>query len=150
MRRPFTTTARRRVALGPAAVHALITSPATWPEWQSEIDAASGPDRLSTGDSVDGDARMLGFAVAGHADMSEVEARRVVHEVIVGVRMRVRYDLEPDGSGAIVRHTLTADLPAGIAGRLLSVFLRRRLRRMQRTLLDNLAGRASAGEVRDG
>jgi hypothetical protein len=88
---------------------------------------------------------MLGFRVNGHADMDDVQDTNVSHQVIVGVRMQVRYDLEPDGPGVLVTHTLSADMPEGFAGRLLSMFLRRRLRRMQRKLLDNLAKRRPDG-----
>lgn len=139
--RDFTITSQRRVALTPAEVHHLITHPATWREWQSEIETAHGPDELAPGDTVQGDARMLGFIVQGRADMESVAAERITHEAIVGVKMRVTYDLEAAGSGVVVRHTLTAEMPRGLAGRVLSFFLRRRLRAMQRKLLDNLAQR---------
>jgi hypothetical protein len=141
----YTISASRRLDLAPEELHHLITHPRTWPEWQTEIDSTSGPEALTAGDTVEGRARMLGFRVNGHADMDRVEDTVVNHQVIVGVRMQVRYDLEPDGDGVRVTHTLTADMPDGLAGKLLSVFLRRRLRTMQRKLLDNLAERRPDG-----
>jgi hypothetical protein len=125
------------VASAEAAL-AKLRDPATWPEWQSEILRAEGPAPLQTGDHVAGDARMLGFTVGGRADLGRVTNEIVEHEVIVGIRMNVRYTIEPAGKGWILTHRLSAELPGGLAGRVLSLFLKRRLRRMQSTLLEDL------------
>jgi hypothetical protein len=60
--------------------------------------------------------------------------------------MRVRYLLTPTSEGVRITHRLTADLPSGVVGRILSFFLRRRLRSMQQGVLDNLAHRLSEAE----
>jgi hypothetical protein len=63
---------------------------------------------------------------------------------VVGVGMRIRYRIEETANGTIVTHQLVSELPAGRLGVLLSFFLRRRLQRMQRMLLEELVGQAEA------
>ena len=120
----------------------LILDPASWPRWQPEIVATEGPERLSPADVVRGRATMLGFNVQGHSTALEVAPDRFVEDVIVGVRMRVTYATAPSGDGATITHSLVSDLPTGLWGRVLSFFLRSRLRRMQRAALDELVRQA--------
>jgi hypothetical protein len=122
----------------------------TWPEWQPEIVRSRGPERLSDGDAVLGDAEMLGFKVAGRADMTSVSDARIEQDVIVGIRMHVTYEVHPHGQGSVVTHRFQAELPRGLSGRVLSFFLRFRLRRMQQKLLANLEGIPSQGLGRPG
>jgi polyketide cyclase/dehydrase/lipid transport protein len=138
-RKPFATTASRAVQLAPDALLDLLTSPATWPQWQSEILGTSGPGKVSAGDVVVGRATMLGFHVIGRAQIEEVTPSSLRQDVIVGIPMSVRYEVDPQSTGSVVTHHLTCELPAGMAGRVLSFFLARRLRRMQARLLDQLA-----------
>ena len=135
----------RRAPCPPEAVLDQILTPATWPEWQSEILRVEGPERLAPGDAVLGDARLLGFRVEGRSTSVEVSSDSFAHDVIVGVRMKVRYTVQPDGGGAQVTHHLETNLPGGVAGRLLSLFLTWRLRRMQTKLLDDLVTRCDEG-----
>jgi Polyketide cyclase / dehydrase and lipid transport len=144
-KRAFETTASARIDSA-EAVLAQLRDPSTWHRWQSEIVRAHGPAPLEAGDHVAGDARMLGFAVAGRADVIVAEEREVRHDVLVGIRMSVRYTLEPSGDGWILTHRLGADLPRGISGRVLSFFLRRRLERMQTRLLHDLVAAAAPDE----
>lgn len=123
---------------------ARVRSPETWPQWQSEIVATTGPEVIDEGDVVDGDARLLGFDVTGRSSTISVSPETVEEDVIVGVRMRVTYSIAPAGSGSIVTHRMEADLPTGIAGSLLSLLLGWRLRKMQKTLLVALSEQASA------
>jgi hypothetical protein len=125
----------------PALIERLLT-PASWPQWQPEIVSVHGPRTVRGGDVVVGKARMLGFDVHGRAEMRTVEQNTVEHDVVVGIHMRVRYDVEPADGGAVLHHHLVADLPGGFWGRILSLFLRRRLRWMQRMALDNLTNGA--------
>lgn len=122
----------------------LILDPATWPRWQPEIVATEGPERLASSDVVRGRATMLGFNVQGHSTAIEVAPNTFVEDVIVGVRMRVTYVTAPSGEGATITHNLVSDLPTGLWGRVLSFFLRSRLRRMQRAALDELVRQAEA------
>lgn len=136
--RTFQTSASMGVA-SPDDALAQLRDPSTWSTWQSEITHAAGPAPLEAGHHVLGDARMLGFAVGGRADVVAADDAQVEHDVIVGIRMNVRYTIERAGDGWILTHRLTADMPHGLSGRVLSIFLRRRLRRMQRRLLADLA-----------
>ena len=126
---------------------AQVRSPKTWPRWQSEIVATTGPARIGEGDVVDGDARLLGFDVTGRSSTVSVSPERVEEDVIVGVRMRVTYSVTPAASGSMVTHRMEADLPTGIAGSLLSLLLSWRLKKMQRTLLVALSDQADQTEA---
>ena len=94
---------------------------------------------MDEGDVVEGEARMLGFEVGGRSVALETSDRVFEEDVIVGVRMRVRYEVESAGDGTVIRRHLTADLPGGFAGRLLSAFLKPRLKKMNEQVLDELA-----------
>lgn len=124
------------------AVMRRVVTPSTWPEWQSEIVTAEGPERLAEGDVVEGRARLLGFDVRGRSTATTVTEGSFDEDVIVGVRMRISYRAEARPGGSIVTHRMKADLPAGAAGAVLSWFLARRLRRMQVTLLQRLGDQA--------
>ena len=121
-----------------------IATPSTWPRWQSEILSTEGPRRVGEGDVVEGRARLLGFDVRGRSAAVDVTDEVFFEDVIVGVRMRIRYTVIPDGAGSVIAHHMEADLPAGPLGRVLSVFLARRLRRMQGDLLRRLRDQAES------
>ncbi|MGH2806541.1 MAG: SRPBCC family protein [Actinomycetota bacterium] len=120
-----------------------ILDPATWPEWQPEIlsTEASGP--LAQGSTVNGRARLLGFVVDGRSTTAATGDHYHEEDVIVGVRMRVHYEVEETPRGARVTRRLTAYLPGGFSGRVLSFFLKRRLRSMQVGVLESLVDQAS-------
>jgi hypothetical protein len=123
----------------PEVLYRHIIDPMTWPQWQSEILSVEDHGPLVTGDVTRGEADLLGFEVHGHSTATEVTAARFEEEVIVGVRMRIRYDVRAEGTGTVVNHHIVADLPGGACGSVLSLFLKWRLRRMQRTALEGLA-----------
>lgn len=127
----------------PARVMALVRDPKTWPRWQPEILSTEGPVPLKEDDDVYGRAAMLGFEVEGHSKTVSVRADAYEEDVIVGVRMRIVYEATPDENGDTrVTRKLSANLPGGAAGRLLSFFLRRRLTRMQKGVVDELVRQA--------
>ena len=127
----------------PDAVLALVRDPKTWPEWQPEIVSTEGPAPLEEGDDVYGEASMLGFRVEGHSKTVSVTDGAYEEDVVVGVRMKILYAVTSDGSGnTVVTRKLTAWLPGGLAGRLLSIFLKRRLTRMQNGVIGDLVRRA--------
>jgi hypothetical protein len=95
---------------------------------------------------VSGQARLLGFEVDGSSTAIEIEDSSYEQDVIVGVKMRVRYEISPSSNGSVVKHRLVSDLPAGVSGRVLSFFLARRLKRMQRDLLKGLAAQTESVE----
>jgi hypothetical protein len=122
-----------------------IVRPATWPQWQAEIVAMEGPEVVTTGDIVHGTAKLLGFHVVGNSVLVSVEEGSLTEDVLVGVRMKIHYEVSDEGSERVVTRRIDATLPEGLAGRVLSFFLKRRLVRMQERLLDDLVGQAEAG-----
>ncbi|MBA3290266.1 MAG: SRPBCC family protein [Actinobacteria bacterium] len=123
----------------PAVVMRHLLDSSQWPRWQAEIVATVGPERVETGDVVRGHADLLGFGVAGRASIEEVESNGFTEDVLVGVRMRVTYEVRPDEGGSLVRSRIVTEAPTGLSGRVLGWLLRRRLRSMQRTSLERLA-----------
>lgn len=140
--RRFVIESTRSSSLPAGSVMKRVLEPATWPSWQPEIISTTGPEVLDVGDVVNGQAELLGFAVQGTSTTTFVEAGEFVEDVVVGVRMRVTYRVEERHGGSLVTRRLEADMPTGFAGRILSLFLRLRLKRMQERVLDALAGQA--------
>lgn len=120
----------------------IITDPATWPRWQSEILETTGPSPLFEGDQVEGRATLLGFAVDGRSSTMTATGTTFVEDVIVGVRMRVEYEVQESGGSTRVTRRLTASLPGGFSGRALSFLLKRRLKGMQKGVLEALVAQA--------
>lgn len=125
----------------------LLLDPKTWPSWQGEIVSADGSSPLSEGSVVAGRARMMGFDVDGQSVTDEVTPDSYRQSVVVGVGMRIVYSIEETGTGLKVTHRLESDLPAGAAGRVLSFFLKRRLRKMQKGLLVALKDQAEGSST---
>jgi hypothetical protein len=143
--RTFAIEGRARAETDPKAVMSYLLEPETWPAWQPEIISSRGPSPLKHGDVVTGSARMLGFVgVRGRSEAVGIAEDSFEEDVVVGIGMRVRYDVKSDGDGSLVVHRLESDLPTGISGRLLSFLLRRRLRRLQRTALERLVAQSEA------
>ena len=141
--RKLTIEVSRPVRCDPDAVMDLVRDPKTWPRWQPEIVSTEGPAPLQEGDDVYGHAEMLGFRVEGHSKSVAVAGGAYEEDVIVGVRMRIVYEVTADGSGTtVVTRRLSALLPGGFAGRVLSFFLRRRLTRMQNGVVEELVRQA--------
>lgn len=128
----------------PDVVMRKILDPHSWIDWQSEIKTIEGPPSLEEGDEVTGDAALIGFQVRGRSEAVVVTEDRFVEDVLVGVRMVVTYEVAPSPSGAVITRTLEADMPKGVAGRVLALLLRARLRRMQKRALRDLAVQAEA------
>ena len=132
-------------ACDPTRVMERVLTPATWPEWQSEILTVVGPSIVEEGDQVSGDAKLAGFRVQGRSDAHVVSDEVFIEDVIVGVRMVVTYEVVPSTTGTRITRTLEAELPGGPSGWLLSLVLRARLRRMQKRVLKELVAQAEAG-----
>ena len=116
-----------------------LLTPGSWPEWQSEIDSVERSDKLTKpGEIVRGRASLLGFEVDGHSTATQVSGSVFEEDVLVGVRMKVRYSATSQGGVTVISHRLVSDLPSGVSGAVLSLLLKRRLRRMQKRLLREL------------
>lgn len=140
----FVTSRSKATGCSPDAVLDLVRRPATWPDWQMEIVSAEGPEVLEVGDVATGHASMLGFNVHGQAVAQHSTPDTFRHFVVVGVGMTVSYDVQETANGAILTHTIESALPTGPLGALLSFFLKRRLKRMQARLIDELVAQAEA------
>lgn len=127
-----------------ARIAGFLADPSTWPAWQSEILRTDGPDRIEVGAIVNGRASMLGFEVDGMNVTTGVDETIIEQDAVVGVGMTITYALQPEGEGVRITHLLTSDLPSGTLGRVLSFFLARRLKKMQRDLLENLVAQVEA------
>jgi Polyketide cyclase / dehydrase and lipid transport len=143
--RPFKSERTRRVAADADTVMNLLADSGSWPHWQPEIRSIEDPASLATGDVVRGEAGLLGFDVHGHSTTTEVGPGVFEEDVVVGIRMRVRYEVRPAEGGSEVTHRLVAQMPAGAAGRVLAFFLRPRLRKLQRDALLGLARSSESG-----
>lgn len=133
----------RAARCAPETVLELVRDPKTWPRWQPEIVSTEGPAPLDEGDDVYGHAEMLGFEVEGHSKTVAVSPDAYEEDVIVGVRIHIVYEVSRGASGdTVVTRRLSALLPGGLAGRVLSVFLKRRLTRMQNGVVEELVRQA--------
>jgi hypothetical protein len=131
----------------PARVMARLRDSGSWPAWRPEIQSVKAPAELSAGDTIEGDARMLGVHVVGRASVPELEDHRLLEDVVVGVRVQMAYEIHAVENGAMITSTLRAQLPGGPVGTFLSLVLRWRLRRMQRLALDRLVSQSEAGSA---
>lgn len=145
MNRSFVLSGSRLASCEPERILGLVADASKWPSWQPEIKSIEGPHAMASGDVARGKAHMLGFRVDGHATAVDVGSAYFEQDVIVGVRMGIRYELKPIEGGTMITHTLSAEMPKGISGRILALFLRRRLRWLQRTALENLVLQSEAG-----
>jgi hypothetical protein len=66
---------------------------------------------MAFGDVARGEAEMLGWEVHGHSTATDVGPGCFEEDVVVGVRMRIRYDLAPTADGVVITHRLSAQLP---------------------------------------
>ncbi|MDQ3954592.1 MAG: SRPBCC family protein [Actinomycetota bacterium] len=146
-KKPFVTERSSPARCSPDSVIGLLLDASKRPGWQPEVISAEGPVRLTTGDSVWGRARMLGFGVEGRSVATTVSSTLYEEQVIVGVGMTVRYEVRPSDDGCLVVHHLESHLPTGFSGRVLSLLLRARLKRMQKTALARLVAQSEAGSI---
>ena len=139
-RREFSLRLSRGSTNSAQAILDRIKQPSTWPEWVPEINSTTSKKSIvDVGDNVEGLAEMLGFRVNGRAHVTEITPTLFVQDVVIGVRIVARYEVEPTEHGSVIHHELIVSAPRGPMGRLLTFFLRGRLRSMQERLLANLS-----------
>jgi hypothetical protein len=74
-------------------VHGILVHPSSWPRWQpDEIHSTDHNGSMVPGDVAREEAQVLGFEVHGHSTATDVGPRVFEEDVVVGVRMRIRYD----------------------------------------------------------
>lgn len=131
------------VAAPPEAVWAVLADPSTRPSWMTElaeVDAAPGP--VGVGDRFNGRSSILFHDFIGASEVTVAEpGRRLAEEVVIGARFVSRWEVEATSAGARVHHTIDVEFPSGPFSALERWILRRRLLRMQRQSLANLARR---------
>ena len=146
--RPVSAHHVEEVPASPDAVWALVAEPAGRPAWMTELRRVDAPPgEVEVGDRFVGESSILLHDFIGASEVTEVERTKVlVEEVVIGARFVSRWELAAtaDGSGTTVRHAIDVEFPAGPFSRLERWVLRRRLLRMQRASLRNLAARCSA------
>lgn len=145
--KPVLLTSEIRSSCDPDILRRLLADPSTWSEWQPEILYAKGPEPMAPGDTARGRARMLGFEVHGQSTALSVGARHFEEDAVVGVHMKIRYELEAVDDGIVVRHRLELERSGGPAGRILNWLLRRRLKKMQEQALRALVAVAGRGRA---
>src|SRR3712207_4805235 len=88
----WSTSSTRVIESETAEVAAMIRDALAWPEWPPESTRSAVPREFDAGDVVQGDAEMLGVKVAGRADITGACRVAMEQDVIVGIRMKVRYE----------------------------------------------------------
>ena len=133
------------VTASPDEVWAMLADPSTRPSWMTElVEVDAAPGQVAVGDRFNGRSSILFHDFIGASEVTEAEpARHLAEEVVIGARFVSRWEVSPTSSGTRVRHTIDVEFPAGPFSPLERWVLRRRLLRMQRQSLANLAKRFS-------
>jgi uncharacterized protein YndB with AHSA1/START domain len=135
----------RAVPAPPAAVWSEIADPTQRPAWMTELRAVdAAPGDVQVGDRFAGASSILGHEFLGESRITDVDPGRLLAEdVVIGARFTSRWELtaSADGASTTVRHAIDVQFPAGPFSGLERWVLRRRLLRMQRQSLANLAAR---------
>ena len=129
------------VAAPPEEVWARLADASSRPSWMTElheVDVAPGP--VEVGDRFNGRSSILFHDFIGASRVTEAEpGHHLAEEVVIGARFVSRWEVTPTASGARVRHAIHVEFPSGPFSALERWILRRRLLRMQRKSLANLA-----------
>ena len=141
--RPVSVDHEEHVPASPADVWEVLADPTHRPSWMTELKRVDAePGLLEVGDRFDGESSILLHDFLGASLVVEVEPeRRLAEQVVIGARFTSRWHIDADGDGSKVRHTIDVEFPNGPFSPLERWVLRRRLLRMQRASLGNLAAR---------
>ena len=146
--RPVSVEHLREVPAPASQVWGFIADPTARPAWMTElrsVDAA--PGEVQVGDRFSGASSILGHEFLGESRITVVEPDKVLaEEVVIGARFVSRWELVPsdDGRSTTVHHAIDVQFPTGLFSGVERWVLRRRLLRMQRSSLQNLADRLRA------
>ena len=143
LRRPVSVDHAVDVPAPAAAVWALVADPTARPPWMTELVAVdAAPGELEVGDRFTGESSLLLHRFLGESVVTDVEPHEVLaEEVVIGARFTSRWEVTPTATGSTVQHTIDVEFPSGPFSALERWVLRRRLLRMQRESLANLARR---------
>ena len=127
----------------PDAVWAVLADPSTRPSWMTElVEVDAAPGTVEVGDRFNGRSSILFHDFIGASEVTDVDpGRHLAEEVVIGARFVSRWEVSSTTAGARVHHTIDVEFPAGPFSPLERWVLRRRLLRMQRKSLANLARR---------
>jgi hypothetical protein len=132
------------VAASPAQVWALLADPSTRPAWMTELVAVEAePGPVEVGDRFSGRSSILFHDFIGESTVTVAEPAEVLEErVVIGARFVSRWEVRGSADGgSSVRHVIDVEFPHGPFSALERWVLRRRLLRMQKTTMANLARR---------
>ena len=121
----------------------MLADASNRPSWMTElveVEAAPGP--VAVGDRFAGRSSILFHDFLGQSEVTESEPGvSLVEDVVIGARFVSRWEVSAHASGARVHHTIDVTFPAGPFSPIERWVLRRRLLRMQKQSLANLARR---------
>ena len=134
----------------PGAVYALLAEPARRPQWMTELKRVEAPDAprpVEVGDRFEGVSSILFHDFIGVSEVTVAQPpNRLDEDVVIGARFTSTWELSETAEGRTrVHHGLEVQFPGGPFSWIERLVLRRRLERMQRQSLVNLARLCTAG-----
>lgn len=131
----------------PDQVWGCIADVSRRPLWMTElsqVEAVRAP--LSVGDRFTGRSSLLLHDFIGMSEVTKAEPGRILTEdVVIGARFVSHWEIVETDGGSSVRHEIEVQYPGGPFSRIERWVLRRRLLRMQRDSLGNLAQQIQRG-----
>lgn len=145
----FSVARAEEVPAPPEIVYALLAEPAQRPEWMTELKRIEAQDTgrpVEVGDRFEGVSSILFHDFIGLSEVTVAEPpTRLDEDVVIGARFTSSWELtETADGGTRVHHVLAVQFPGGPFSWIERFVLRRRLERMQRQSLMNLARRWAA------
>lgn len=130
----------------PETVYALLAEPAQRPHWMTElkrVEAQEARRPVEVGDRFEGVSSILFHDFIGVSEVKAAQPPTLLGEdVVIGARFTSTWELAEAGEGqTVVYHVLEVQFPGGPFSWIERLVLRRRLERMQRRSLANLARR---------
>lgn len=143
---PFSVTHTEEVPAPPEVVYGLLAEPAQRPQWMTELKRIDGQDpqrAVQVGDRFEGVSSILFHDFIGVSEVKVAQPPgRLDEDVVIGARFTSTWELTDAAEGrTLVRHVLEVQFPGGPFSWIERLVLRRRLERMQRQSLGNLARR---------
>lgn len=140
----------KEVPAPPETVYALLAQPAQRPQWMTElktVEVQGAPRPVEVGDRFEGVSSILFHDFIGVSEVKAAQPPTLLGEdVVIGARFTSTWELTETAVGRTrVHHVLEVQFPGGPFSWIERQILRRRLERMQRQSLVNLARRWTPG-----